>query len=67
MKLNTEAEIRAYYEGKIDGVRLFAWWKDGEQYVGTCGNTLKEAQRELALQAEQAINALHIGRSVWVK
>lgn len=25
------------------GVRLYAWWKDGVEYVGTCGKTLKEA------------------------
>ena len=25
------------------GVRTWAWWKDGTQYVGTCGTTLKEA------------------------
>ena len=26
-----------------DGLRAFAWWKDGVQYVGSCGTTLKEA------------------------
>lgn len=25
------------------GVRAWAWWKDGEQFVGTCGTTLKAA------------------------
>ena len=25
------------------GVQNWAWWKDGVQYVGTCGMTLKEA------------------------
>jgi hypothetical protein len=29
--------------GIADGLSLFAWWKDGIQYVGTCGTTLKEA------------------------
>lgn len=32
-----------YIRGKEDGIRLYAWWKDGIQYVGTTGWTLKEA------------------------
>ena len=35
------AAIRA--KGYERGLRAFAWWKDGVQYVGTCGTTLKEA------------------------
>lgn len=34
----------------IEGVTLYAWWKDGTQYVGTCGKTLGEAVREAALE-----------------
>jgi hypothetical protein len=26
-----------------EGVRNWAWWKDGVEYVGTCGTTLKNA------------------------
>lgn len=33
----------AYLSGMRRGIRLFAWWKDGVQYVGTTGKTLKEA------------------------
>jgi hypothetical protein len=36
-----------YREGLIDGVRRFAWWKDGVQYVGTSGKTLAEATAEI--------------------
>jgi hypothetical protein len=36
-----------YREGLIDGVRRFAWWKDGVQYVGTSRKTLKEAVTEI--------------------
>lgn len=32
-----------YIRGLKAGVRLYAWWKDGVQYVGTCGTTLKHA------------------------
>lgn len=31
--------LRAY----MDGVRAYAWWKDGIQYVGTTGKTLEQA------------------------
>ena len=31
-----------YIEGFLNGVKLFAWWKDGVEYVGTCGKTYLE-------------------------
>lgn len=33
----------AYYEGLRDGVRRYAWWKDGTQYVGGGVYTLADA------------------------
>ncbi len=36
-----------YIRGLKAGVRLYAWWKDGLQYVGTCGTTLKHALEEI--------------------
>ena len=33
--------------GLIDGIRRYAWWKDGVQYVGTCGTTLEKALAEV--------------------
>ena len=35
-------EIKQAYN---EGLRAYAWWKDGVQYVGSCGATLKEAMR----------------------
>lgn len=32
---------------KVEGVTMFAWWKDGVQYVGTCGTTLEDATKEI--------------------
>jgi hypothetical protein len=29
--------------GFRDGLREYAWWKDGAQQVGSCGTTLKQA------------------------
>lgn len=31
----------------IEGVKLFAWWKEGEVYVGTTGTTLKQAKLDI--------------------
>lgn len=39
--------VDTYKRGLIEGVTRFAWWKDGTQYVGTCGTTLKEAIAEI--------------------
>ena len=37
------AQTRAYHQGLREGVELYAHWRDGEQYVGTTGRTLKQA------------------------
>lgn len=29
--------------GLIEGITLYAYWRDGVQYVGTCGKTLAAA------------------------
>lgn len=36
-----------YKKGFLDGIECFAWWKDGEQLVGTTGITLEEAKSDL--------------------
>jgi len=42
-----EQEVKeATFKGYLDGIRQYAWWKDGVQYVGTCGTTLQEALKE---------------------
>ena len=35
--------IDIYDRGYVDGLRAFAWWKDGEQFVGTCGMKMTDA------------------------
>lgn len=32
-----------FMQGFIQGIREYAWRKDGTQYVGTCGTTLTQA------------------------
>lgn len=31
-----------WIKGFKEGLREYAWWADGEQYLGTCGITLKQ-------------------------
>lgn len=33
----------AYKLGFVNGLQCFAHWKDGVEYVGTCGKTLRAA------------------------
>lgn len=37
----------AYFKGIREGLWRYAWYKDGVQYVGTCGTTLKQAQAKV--------------------
>lgn len=38
-----EEVIAAYRIGVEEGMRRYAWWKDGTEWVGTCGTTLAAA------------------------
>ena len=44
---------QVWLNGYLAGLAAYAWWKDGEQFVGSCGATLKHAintaQREYAV------------------
>jgi hypothetical protein len=42
----SEVLQKVWLEGYIAGIKSYAWWKDGVQYVGTCGRTLAEAIAE---------------------
>lgn len=41
-----EIHIDPFQAGFICGLRAFAYWNDGMEYVGTCGTTLKDAIRD---------------------
>jgi len=45
-------------DGMIAGVRLYAWWEQGVQYVGTTGRTLKEAITDINEANRQLCAAL---------
>lgn len=50
----SKKEQLAYLEGLTNGIEAFAWWKNGTQYVGTCGTVLRVFMRPL----EERINEL---------
>ena len=52
MTTTAEQIAEARLEGMEEGIRLYAWWKDGVQYVGTTGRTLGSALA--ALKGEKA-------------
>lgn len=47
------SQSMAYYSGLREGVSRFAHWKDGVQYVGTTGKTLKAALAEIQAEEDQ--------------
>ena len=52
---STKAEINAFYDGLIEGVHMYAWWKDGVQYVGTTGRMLCEALENIEAERTKAL------------
>jgi exonuclease VII small subunit len=53
MEKQAVAELKSYKEGLKEGLRMYAWWKDGTQYVGTCGTTLQHALEEIEKEHPQ--------------
>lgn len=48
-------EAEAYFDGVAAGLAVYAWHRDGTQYVGTTGSTLAEAQHELEAMRRQVV------------
>lgn len=51
-------QLEIYYDGIKHGISMYAWWKDGVQYVGTTGKTLKQANTEIHTQFESDLKKL---------
>lgn len=53
----------AYYNGIRDGIRQYAWWRDGVQYVGTTGTSLKDALKDIDEEEKRALELIkqHFG------
>ena len=56
--MNKQALTKAYYNGIREGIEQFAHWKDGEQFVGTCGTTLKSALKRIDEEEKHALGML---------
>ena len=46
-ELEALREAQGYWQGLREGVERYAWWKDGKQHCGSCGDTLKEAYAKI--------------------
>jgi hypothetical protein len=45
--------IAAYVQGGLDALKLYAHWKDGVEYVGSCGTTLAKGARDWSTDPTQ--------------
>jgi len=48
----------ARIHGFLDGLREYAWWKDGVQYVGSCGTTLQRAERDFLIGEVRSLDMI---------
>lgn len=58
------ALTKAYYNGIREGIEQYAHWKDGVQYVGSCGTTLKDALKRIDAEEQRAIEVLESRREI---
>lgn len=47
-----KGKSRDFVDGVKEGIRAYAWWKGGIAYVGTTGETLREALNEIDEQCK---------------
>lgn len=52
--------INAYYDGAAAGLRLYATWSDGRQYVGV-GRRLSDALQDIEELRQRAIDRWRVG------
>ena len=55
-RLPSKEEINSYYDGVIEGIHMYSWWKDGVSYVGTTGKTYKAAFNEINEERNKALS-----------
>ena len=53
----TKEEVIAYHEGIKEGLWRHAHWKDGEQFVGNMGVTLKEATDKVDAECKKSLES----------
>jgi hypothetical protein len=47
MQIVKQIADESYFKGYLDALYTFAWWKDGEKYVGSAGHKYVDVYREL--------------------
>ncbi len=52
-EINPKVTKKTYFDGLRESLHLYAWWKDGVQYVGTTGTTLKGALGNVAIKEKR--------------
>jgi hypothetical protein len=62
--MNKVLLARAYHEGLREGLEMYAHCKDGTQYVGTCGKTLKQALAEVDQQEQSIVDGLEDAKEI---
>lgn len=62
--MSKKAKIKNYFEGYREGIKLYAHWKDGTQYVGTTGKTLREALAHIDEQEQSLLESLEDDREI---
>lgn len=62
--MNKQMMTKAYYNGIREGIEQYAHWKDGVQYVGTCGSTLKDALKRIDSEEKRALEMLEDRREI---
>jgi len=56
-----ESLIRMYYNGILEGLYRYAWWRDGVQYVGSCGERLSHARDRVMAERGRALEEVRKG------
>lgn len=62
--MNKKMLTKTYYDGVREGIKQYAHWKDGVQYVGTCGTTLNTAIERINAEETRAVELLEDRRQV---
>lgn len=59
--MHKEDVIDAYFDGMQDALWKYAHWKDGTQYIGNMGTTLKLAYEKIEAERERRLAELEEG------
>lgn len=64
MGYSRRAVEQAYIDGLKEGIRMYAWWKDGAQYVGTSSTPLSDALCLVEKQWDELLRVAGVMRNL---